>query len=193
MKTLQHRKKLPKLVTLISMGLASVPVESFKHNYSPLMSHSQHILSSPTSNTLVAIPIHDATERMNKLADLLTNDLNKLKEEWENTHYSFITEQTYKQINKNIKDIDSSLADIKIVLASFSKNEIKKRESAISFGRALAVYRSALTDVMSFIEQTDQPLKTTSKKLNITEADMRKLIRAEHIKLGLNEPRFDKI
>lgn len=32
MKTLQYHKNLPKLVTLISMGLASVPAESFKHN-----------------------------------------------------------------------------------------------------------------------------------------------------------------
>lgn len=81
MKTLQYRKKLPKLVTLISMGLATVPAESFRHKQSSLTPNAQHSLTSPISNQLVAIPIDDATERMCKLAELLSNDLNNLKKE----------------------------------------------------------------------------------------------------------------
>lgn len=104
---------------------------------------------------------------------------------------SFISQRAYKQINKNIKDIDSSLVDIKTILTSFSNSDIPKRESILLFGRSLAVYRSVLTEVISFIEQTHQPLKTTNRKPNVTDADMRKLIQTEHIKLGLNKPKFD--
>ncbi|WP_100159241.1 hypothetical protein [Proteus columbae] len=191
MKTLQYRKNLPKLVTLISMGLATVPAESFKHKQSSLIPNAQHSLTSPISNQLVAIPIGDATERMCKLAELLSNDLNNLKKEWEKYHHSFISQRAYKYINKNIKDIDSSLVDIKAILASYSNSDVPKKESILLFGRSLAVYRSILTEVISFIEQTQQPLKTTNKKPNVTDADMRKLIQAEHIKLGLNKPKFD--
>lgn len=191
MKTLQHRKNLPKLVTLISMGLATVPAESFRHKQSSLTPNAQHSLTSPISNQLVAIPIDDATERMCKLAELLSNDLNNLKKEWEKYHHSFISQRAYKQINKNIKDIDSSLVDIKAILTSFSNSDIPKRESILLFGRPLAIYRSVLTEVISFIEQTHQPLKTTNRKPNVTDADMRKLIQTEHIKLGLNKPKFD--
>lgn len=191
MKTLQYRKKLPKLVTLISMGLATVPAESFRHKQSSLTPNAQHSLTSSISNQLVAIPIDDATERMCKLAELLSNDLNNLKKEWEKYHHSFISQRAYKQINKNIKDIDSSLVDIKAILTSFSNSDIPKRESILLFGRSLAVYRSVLTEVISFIEQTHQPLKTTNRKPNVTDADMRKLIQTEHIKLGLNKPKFD--
>lgn len=191
MKTLQYRKNLPKLVTLISMGLATVPAESFRHKQSSLTPNAQHSLASPISNQLVAIPIDDATERMCKLAELLSNDLNNLKKEWEKYHHSFISQRTYKQINKNIKDIDSSLVDIKTILTSFSNSDIPKRESILLFGRPLAIYRSVLTEVISFIEQTHQPLKTTNRKPNVTDADMRKLIQTEHIKLGLNKPKFD--
>lgn len=191
MKTLQYRKKLPKLVTLISMGLATVPAESFRHKQSSLTPNAQHSLTSPIFNQLVAIPIDDATERMCKLAELLSNDLNNLKKEWEKYHHSFISQRAYKQINKNIKDIDSSLVDIKAILTSFSNSDIPKRESILLFGRPLAIYRSVLTEVISFIEQTHQPLKTTNRKPNVTDADMRKLIQTEHIKLGLNKPKFD--
>ncbi|WP_311752119.1 hypothetical protein [Proteus columbae] len=191
MKTLQYRKKLPKLVTLISMGLATVPAESFRHKQSSLTPNAQRSLTSPISNQLVAIPIDDATERMCKLAELLSNDLNNLKKEWEKYHHSFISQRAYKQINKNIKDIDSSLVDIKAILTSFSNSDIPKRESILLFGRPLAIYRSVLTEVISFIEQTHQPLKTTNRKPNVTDADMRKLIQTEHIKLGLNKPKFD--
>ncbi|GLX63751.1 hypothetical protein KMU_17920 [Proteus vulgaris] len=90
MKTLQYRKNLPKLVTLISMGLATVPAESFRHKQSSLTPNAQHSLTSPISNQLVAIPIDDATERMCKLAELLSNDLNNLKKEWEKYHHSLV-------------------------------------------------------------------------------------------------------
>lgn len=191
MKTLQYRKNLPKLVTLISMGLATVPAESFLYKQKSFISRPQHTLTSSSINKLVAIPIDDATEKMNKLSELLTHDLNKLKEEEKKHHNSFISEQAYKQINKNIKDIDTALMDIKTILISLSNQDIPKKESIISFGRSLAVYRGALSDVISFIKQTNQPLKTTSKKPHISEFDMRKVIQSEHIKLGLNKPKFD--
>jgi hypothetical protein len=191
MKTLQYHKKLPRLVTLISMGLATVPAESFKHKQSSLISNVQYSFSSPVSNQLVAIPINDATEKMNKLAELLNSDLNRLKEEWEKHESLFISQHIYEQINKNIKGIDTSLADIKNVLISFSNNDISKKQSILLFGRSLAIYRSALAEVVSFIEQTHQPLKTTNKKPNITDAEMRKLIQSEHTKLGLDTPKFD--
>lgn len=176
MKTLQYHKKLPRLVTLISMGLATVPAESFKHKQSSLISNVQYSFASPVSNQLVAIPINDATEKMNKLAELLNSDLNRLKEEWEKHESLFISQHIYEQINKNIKGIDTSLADIKNVLISFSNNDISKKQSILLFGRSLAIYRSALAEVVSFIEQTHQPLKTTNKKPNITDAEMRKLM-----------------
>ncbi|ATM98332.1 MULTISPECIES: hypothetical protein [Proteus] len=191
MKTLQYHKKLPRLVTLISMGLATVPAESFKHKQSSLISNVQYSFASPVSNQLVAIPINDATEKMNKLAELLNSDLNRLKEEWEKHESLFISQHIYEQINKNIKGIDTSLADIKNVLISFSNNDISKKQSILLFGRSLAIYRSALAEVVSFIEQTHQPLKTTNKKPNITDAEMRKLIQSEHTKLGLDTPKFD--
>lgn len=191
MKTLQYHKKLPRLVTLISMGLATVPAESFKHKQSSLISNLQYSFASPVSNQLVAIPINDATEKMNKLAELLNSDLNRLKEEWEKHESLFISQHIYEQINKNIKGIDTSLADIKNVLISFSNNDISKKQSILLFGRSLAIYRSALAEVVSFIEQTHQPLKTTNKKPNITDAEMRKLIQSEHTKLGLDTPKFD--
>ncbi len=191
MKTLQYHKKLPRLVTLISMGLATVPAESFKHKQSSLISNVQYSFASPVSNQLVAIPINDATEKMNKLAELLNSDLNRLKEEWEKHESLFISQYIYEQINKNIKGIDTSLADIKNVLISFSNNDISKKQSILLFGRSLAIYRSALAEVVSFIEQTHQPLKTTNKKPNITDAEMRKLIQSEHTKLGLDTPKFD--
>ncbi len=191
MKTLQYHKKLPRLVTLISMGLATVPAESFKHKQSSLISNVQYSFASPVSNQLVAIPINDATEKMNKLAELLNSDLNRLKEEWEKHESLFISQHIYEQINKNIKGIDTSLADIKNVLISFSNNDISKKQSILLFGRSLAIYRSALAEVVSFIEQTHQPLKTTNKKPNITDVEMRKLIQSEHTKLGLDTPKFD--
>lgn len=191
MKTLQYHKKLPRLVTLISMGLATVPAESFKHKQSSLISNVQYSFASPVSNQLIAIPINDATEKMNKLAELLNSDLNRLKEEWEKHESLFISQHIYEQINKNIKGIDTSLADIKNVLISFSNNDISKKQSILLFGRSLAIYRSALAEVVSFIEQTHQPLKTTNKKPNITDAEMRKLIQSEHTKLGLDTPKFD--
>lgn len=191
MKTLQYRKNLPKLVTLISMGLASVPVESFWDKHTSLISHPQHTLTSSPFNKLVAIPIDDAAEKMNKLATLLTHDLNKLKEEWKKYHYPFITTQAYTQINKNIRDIDTALMDIKMILTSRLNNDIKKRESIILFGRSLAFYRSALNDIISFIKQINKPLKTTSRKPNVSEINMKKLIQLEHIKLGLNKSNFD--
>lgn len=63
MKTLQYHKKLPRLVTLISMGLATVPAESFKHKQSSLISNVQYSFASPVSNQLVAIPINDALKK----------------------------------------------------------------------------------------------------------------------------------
>ncbi|WIV89123.1 hypothetical protein [Proteus appendicitidis] len=191
MKTLQYRKNLPKLVTLISMGLATVPAESFRHKQSSLIPNIQYSFASPVSNQLVAIPIDDATEKMSTLAELLNSDLTRLKKEWENHENLFISQHIYEQINKNIKDIDTSLVDIKNVLASFLNNDISKKESILLFGRSLAMYRSVLTEIVSFIEQTHQPLKTTNKKPNITNAEMQRLIQSEHIKLGLDIPKFN--
>ncbi|QIG07131.1 hypothetical protein [Proteus sp. ZN5] len=191
MKTLQSHKKLPRLVTLISMGLATVPAESFRHKQSLFPPNVQYSFASPKSNQIIAIPINDATEKMNNLAELLNSDLNRLREEWENHESLFISQHIYEQINKNIKDIDTSLGDIKNVLISFSNNDISKKQSILLFGHSLAIYRSALAEIVSFIEQTHQPLKTTNKKPNITDAEMRKLIQSEHTKLGLDTPKFD--
>ena len=53
------------------------------------------------------------------------------------------------------------------------------------------MYRSVLTEIVSFIEQTHQPLKITNKKPNVTNTEMQRLIQSEHINLGLDIPKFN--
>ncbi len=191
MKTLQYHKNLPKLVTLISMGLASVPAESFKHNQLSFTPDIQYSFSSAQFNQFVAIPIDKATEKMNILAESINKHLIHLKEKWINPPHYFINEDDYYQINKSIKRLDNSLTDIKNILLSLPKSDTQKKQSVLLFGRSLAHYRSVLTEFISFIEQTHQPSKTTNKKPNIISADMQRLIQTEHKKLGLSKPKFN--
>lgn len=192
-------KTLAKLPMLIAAGMGIIPADSVGSNNLPIM-HSEPTIYEHVSDQLISMPIEDATTLMHGRIERMQRHLNSIKKEWEQNNFipirpnkNRIGSQYRYYIELHVTNMTETLDVVKKALNNIGIGDSNEAEkvSLIAYGRAVSLYITTCKNIVSFIEQTHSPKKTTDAKLNVTDADVKKLIRSEHEKLGLGKPSFD--
>lgn len=192
------KNKISSMAAALAVALAPVPASSIGNHDVSVSSHSTSTLSlQSVKDSVVFLPINEAAGYMRNLADRMKVHRANIRAEWEEKRTPIRMEKHKKEtqeglvIMRRYVDVCAALIDaIRIALKDIPASDAELRQEIVSFGRAVASVRYTIEDIFNFIEATHPPKKTTDGLPNVTAEDVHALIRSEHKKLGLEEPKF---
>lgn len=192
------KNKISSMAAALAVALAPVPASSIGNHDVSVSSHSTSTLSlQSVKDSVVFLPINEAAGYMRNLADRMKVHRANIRAEWEEKRAPIRMEKHKKEtqeglvIMRRYVDVCAALIDaIRIALKDIPASDAELRQEIVSFGRAVASVRYTIEDIFNFIEATHPPKKTTDALPNVTAEEVHALIRSEHKKLGLEEPKF---
>ncbi|AYN30282.1 hypothetical protein D8682_05940 [Buttiauxella sp. 3AFRM03] len=192
------KSKIASMAAAMAVALAPVPASSIGNLDVSVTSHSSSTLSlQSVKDSVVFLPIDQATVFMRNFADRMNIHRLNIRAEWEEKRAPIRIDRLKKEtqegfaIFRSYVDVCAALIDaIRIALKDIPESDVELRKEIISFGRAVASVRYTIEDMFSFIEATIPPKKTTEALPKVTAKEVHALIRSEHKKLGLEEPKF---
>lgn len=192
------KSKITSMAAALAVALAPVPASSIgNHDVSVSSRSSSTFTFQSVKDSVVFLPIDEATGYIRNLADRMSIHRANIRAEWEEKRTPIRMEKHKKQtqeglvIMRGYVDVCASLIDaVRIALKNIPESDVELRQEIVSFGRAVASVRYTIEDIFNFIEATHPPKKTTEVLPNVTAEEVHALIRSEHKKLGLAEPKF---
>ncbi|RDL25958.1 iron-sulfur cluster assembly scaffold protein SufA [Serratia fonticola] len=207
MKTKTKKMAVPAIVAALMASLAPVPAKStiVPETTVELQNHSGFV-STLTFNLVgeqVFLPLSEATAYLTSLNDHKRDMLAKAIEERVIKGKGPLFESTAKIVKlakQNIVECQRIKEAIRLVLShenlSLSIQDKTEREefkaSLIKFGRAVATSEYLAENILSAVEQSLPPKKSSSTTVTATSEEVKNMIRAEHRNLGLGVPVFDQ-
>ncbi|MEX9212857.1 hypothetical protein AB7X03_14145 [Providencia rettgeri] len=190
-------KTLARLPAIIAAGMGVVPAHGIGFDNYPVINNESFVYES-IPDKLVSIPLEEATIRMRAKTERMQGHLKSIKEEWAERNYAPIKpnkkrigSQYRHYMDLSVANMTETLNAVKEILKTSDHLSEDEKTSLVDYGRSVSLYITTCKNIVSFIEQTHRPKKTTDAKLSVTDADVKKLIRSEHEKLGLGKPSFD--
>lgn len=192
------KSKVASMAAAMALALAPVPASSIgNHDISVSGRNTSTLSLQSVRDSVVFLPIADATAYMLELADRMKIHRKNLRNEWEEKRTPVRMERHKKETREGLVimrryiDVCALLIDaIRVALKDIPESDAALKQEIISFGRAVASVRYTIEDIFGFIEQTHPPEKTTDAQPNVTTEEVHALISSEHKKLGLEAPKF---
>ncbi|WP_061771156.1 hypothetical protein [Serratia symbiotica] len=207
MKTETKKMAVPAIVAALMASLAPVPAKStiVPETTVELQNHSGFV-STLTFNLVgeqVFLPLSEATAYLTSLNNHKRDMMAKAIEERVIKGKGPLFESTAKIVKlakQNIVECQRIKEAIRLVLShenfSLSIQDKTEREefkaSLIKFGRAVATSEYLAENILSVVEQSLPPKKSSSTTVTATSEEVKEMIRAEHRNLGLGVPVFDQ-
>lgn len=199
--TMRKLKKNKVAYMAAAMALAMAPVPASALGYNDIALHP-----FDTSTTLQALPgsvaylpISDAIIYLRAMTERLHFHLTNIRSEWEEKQIPiaienqspFVQKRLVRELGKRIVIAKKFVDAVKQALDEIEGDD-DLRQEIIAFGRAAASLRYTAEDFLSFIEQTHPPKNAGSELINASDGEVKAMIRAEHVSLGLDTPSFDR-
>lgn len=186
------------MAAALAVALAPVPADSIGNHDLPVSRYQTSTLSfQNVKDSLVFLPLSEATDYMLAFAERMREQAGRLRGEWEERRDPIKVERHKKSTQEGVArirqyvEICASLIDaVREALNNLPDHEVELRQDIVSFGRSVAQVRYSLEDTFNFIESTKRPKKVSEALPDVNADDVHALIRSEHKKLGLKEPKF---
>ncbi|EFU2655647.1 hypothetical protein HUI25_005013 [Escherichia coli] len=190
------KNKITSMAAALAVALAPVPASSIVHHDLSISRHSTSTLSlQDVKDSVAYLPIDEATSYMLNLADRMKTHRANLRIEWEEKQIPIIlknqkkeTQEGFESLFRHIAVCASFVEAARVALKSVPESNAELRKEIVAFARSAATLRYTIEDILSFIESTHVPKKTSDADLGVTADQVRALIRSEHKKLGLKDP-----
>ncbi|CCW31051.1 conserved exported hypothetical protein [Xenorhabdus nematophila F1] len=190
-------------VGALCISLAPVPAKSVNSLVIPSM-QQRDLVSHKAPSGFVFLPISEASSILREDAANLRAALKRMIALREKNGGGLLYPAQFRsKMIKAVKNQTQFIFElkeaIKIAITEVTSSEKQlngsgissSRKQLIEFGKAVASVEFALQNVLSAYEQSKAPGKTLTTTGLISADDARKLIEAEHKKIGLSQSVFD--
>lgn len=192
------KSKISSMAAALAVALAPVPANSIGHNDLSISQHSSSTLSLQTVRDSVAfLPIDEATQYMLNLADRMKMHRSNLRIEWEEKQIPITlanqkkeTQDNFESLYRHIAVCESFVDAARLALKNISDDEVSLKSEIVAFARSAASLRYTIEDLLAYMKSTQLNPEVSIKPINVTAEQVQALIRSEHKKLGLDEPKF---
>lgn len=178
------------LAPVPASGLASHEPTTSQHNITSLSFYD-------VTESVNLLPITKAVSYLQDMTARMRNYRANIQAEWELKSTPIImknqnkeSRDSFKLLFRYIEMCDDFTTAARIALQDMPASQKKQRDNVILFAKSSAALRYIIEDILNFVNSTI-PQKNDSKNIiNVTTEQVHSLIRSEHKKLGLDEPRF---
>lgn len=192
------KSKISSMAAALAVALAPVPANSIVHNDLSISQHRSSTLSLQTVRDSVAfLPIDEATEYMLNLADRMKMHRANLRIEWEEKQTPILlanqnkeTLENFESLYRHIAVCESFVDAARLALKNISDKDAGLKSEIVAFARSAASLRYTIEDMLAFMKSTQMNPDLSKKPIGVTAEQVHALIRSEHKRLGLDEPKF---
>lgn len=192
------KKNITAIAAAMVACLAPIPAESVGYSLDILADTQKTVTYTQVDDGFVYISLDDAAAHIINITKHFRFHLKNLRLEWEEKRIPIDNNSMSNYARNNLDAIlyqhiiiASLFVDAtKEALNKLQKNKLELRNKIIHFGRAAADLRYTTEDLFTFIKNTQTNPDISSKRIDITDDEIRTLIKSEHKSLGLDEPVF---
>lgn len=192
------KSKISSMAAALAVALAPVPASSIGHNDLSISQHRSSTFSLQTVRDSVAfLPIDEATQYMLNLADRMKMHRANLRIEWEEkqteiilSNHSKETQENFESLYRHIAICESFVDAARLALKNISDKDADLKSEIVAFARSAASLRYTIEDMLAFMKSTLINPEVSKKPIDVTAEQVHTLIRSEHKRLGLDEPKF---
>ncbi|MBI6129409.1 hypothetical protein [Serratia ureilytica] len=194
----KRKSKISAMAAAMAISIAPVLADSIAHHDVSIDRHSAMSISlQDVSQSVVYLPIEEATPYLQNLAERMRLHRKNLELEWEEKQVPIELKKQKKSTRDNFGslkahiDICSNFVEAaRLALSNVPASESKLRAEIIAFARASAALRYSIESILDFMKSTHAPARSIDAELTVTTEQVHALIRGEHKNLGLDEPKF---
>ncbi|UWS30657.1 hypothetical protein [Erwinia pyrifoliae] len=194
----KRKSKISAMAAAMAISIAPVLADSIAHHDVRIDRHSAMSMSlQDVSQSVVYLPIEEATPYLQSLADRMRFHRKNLALEWEEKQVPIELKKQKKSTRDDFValkahiDICSNFVEAaRLALNTVPASESKLRAEIIAFARASATLRYSIESILDFMKSTHAPARSIDAALTVTAEQVHALIRSEHKSLGIDEPKF---
>ena len=192
------KNKISSMAAALAVALAPVPASSIGHHDVSISRYNSSTLSlQDVKDSVAFLPIGEATNYMLNLADRMKIHRANLRAEWEEKGTPIAlknqkkeTQEGFESLFRHIAVCASFIEAARLALKRIPETDKKLRGEVMAFARSAATLRYTIEDILAFIDSTHPAKKTSDSVLDVTAEEVHSLIRSEHKKMGLEEPKY---
>ncbi|WP_387690961.1 hypothetical protein [Photorhabdus sp. RM71S] len=188
--------KITSMAAAMAIAIAPVPADSIGC-HDAITSTKNTMTLQQVSDSVVFLPIEEATAFIANIASRMRFHLKNLRSEWESKRIpiddksmSSFAKDNMHYLAKHIVVCASFIQAAKVALTAVPDTNAELRSMITRFGRASADLRYTLEEITAFSKSTHIPNKASNAGADLDKDAVRELIRTEHVALGLEAPVF---
>ncbi|WP_262121375.1 hypothetical protein [Serratia ficaria] len=194
----KRKSKISSMAAAMAIAIAPVPADSIAHNDVALAQHSASSMSlQDVSHSVVYLPIDEATVYIRNLAERMRFHRKNLEAEWDEKQIPIELKKQTKATRENFSSLKAHIIicsnfveAARLALAQVPASDSKLRGEITAFARASAALRYSIESILDFMSSTHAPARSINAEISVTTEQVHALIRSEHEKMGLEEPKF---
>lgn len=186
------------MAAAMAISLAPVPASGLASNEPTISQHNITSLSFyDVTESVNLLPITKAVSYLQDMTARMRNYRANIQTEWELKSTPILmknqnkeSRDSFKLLFRYIEMCDDFTTAARIALHDMPASQKKQRENVILFAKSSAALRYIIEDILNFVSSTIPQKNDSNNIINVTTEQVHSLIRSEHKKLGLDEPRF---
>lgn len=194
----KRKSKISSMAAAMAIAIAPVPASSIAHHDVTIDRQSAMSISlQDVSNSVVYLPIDEATAYIRNLAERMHFHRKNLETEWEEKQVPIelkkqkkATRENFSSLKEHIVICSNFVEAARLALENVPLSDSELRSDIVSFARASAALRYAIESILDFMSSTHIPARSINAEISVTTEQVHALIRSEHEKMGLEEPKF---